>query len=185
MELSTRRAAIVAGVGLLLMAVLAAFANFGVLEDPHPSDGMLRMGVAAFMVVAILDVVVAWALWVFYAPTDAALSTLAAWLRVGYTAVFLVAITHLSMSQMDTFRGIWSISLNLFGMHLVVLGYLVAKAKPVWLGVVLALAGASYLIDGFGKVMFAGYNVELSAVGGFGEVALIGWLLIRGARRTI
>ncbi|WP_436495985.1 DUF4386 domain-containing protein [Actinokineospora sp. HUAS TT18] len=183
MELSSRRAAIVAGVGLLLMAVLAAFANFGVLEDPHPGDGAFRLGVAALMAVAILDIVAAWALWVFYAPTDAALSTLAAWLRIAYTAVFLVAIARLSMSEVDSFREIWSISLTLFGAHLVALGYLVAKAKPVWLGVVLALAGASYLVDGFAKV--AGYDLKLATVGGFGEVALIGWLLIRGARRAV
>ncbi|WP_198676400.1 DUF4386 domain-containing protein [Kribbella monticola] len=62
---------LVAGVGLLLLAVLAALANFGVVErlvteddaartalDISASEGLFRWGIAALMLVVPLDVVV-------------------------------------------------------------------------------------------------------------------------------
>ena len=73
--LSLRQAAIIAGLGLLLMAVLAPVAQFGVLQklvvagdatntanNILASMWLFRFGIFIFLIVAILDVVVAWAL---------------------------------------------------------------------------------------------------------------------------
>ena len=70
---SRRTMALIAGVGLLHMAVLAPLAHFGVLENlVVPGDaattvgniaadeGLFRLAIAALLVVTFLDIVVAW-----------------------------------------------------------------------------------------------------------------------------
>ncbi|CRK55861.1 hypothetical protein [Alloactinosynnema sp. L-07] len=207
----TRRAAVTGGIGLLLMALLAFVANFVVVEklvtrgdtaktagDILASEGLFRLGVAAFVVIVVLDVIVAWALWIFYGPTS--VSTFAAWFRIVYSGVFLVGIIHLfgalrlagsdpglMMSEVDTFFDIWNLGLVLFGAHLLLLAYLTFKSSyvPTWVGALLAIAGAGYVVDSIGKVIFAGYQLDIGTVAGFGEVALLVWLLIQGRRVTI
>ena len=58
-------------------------------------ENMFRFGILSLYLVAILDVVVAWALYRVFKPVNAALSKLAAWLRIAYAAVFMVAISQL------------------------------------------------------------------------------------------
>lgn len=107
-DLPLRTFALIAGVGLLLMAVLAGIANFGAIEglvtkddatktahDILASQEAFRFALLALVFVAILDVVVAWALFGFLKPVHEGLSRLAAWLRVAYAAVFAVAISQL------------------------------------------------------------------------------------------
>jgi Domain of unknown function (DUF4386) len=103
------QAAIVAGLGLLIMAILAFFANFFVLETlVIPEDAaktvsnivenqmLFRLGIAGFFVVLICDVLVAWALYVFLKPVNQSLSLLAAIFRLVYTAIFGVVLLQLS-----------------------------------------------------------------------------------------
>ncbi|MET7969823.1 DUF4386 family protein [Micromonospora sp. NPDC005305] len=101
------RAALAAGVGLLLMAVLAGLANFGVVErlvstDPAETTTQLlsnqrafALAVVALFAVACLDVLVAWALRAFFDDTHRTGALLSAWCRTVYAVVFAVAITHL------------------------------------------------------------------------------------------
>lgn len=76
-EVRLGTAARIAGVAYLLIIVLAAVANFsivGLIEADDAaattanladSEGLVRAGLACFLVVFVLDVVVAWALWIF------------------------------------------------------------------------------------------------------------------------
>jgi Domain of unknown function (DUF4386) len=86
-----RRPALVAGTGLLAMAVLAPAARFGVIQRlVTPGDatrtaghilasaGLFRLAIAGLAAVVILDVVVAWALLKFFEPVHKGLATLAA-----------------------------------------------------------------------------------------------------------
>lgn len=104
-----RRAALVAGIGILAMAALATFANFTVVEnlvtegdvertarDIRASEVTFRYGVAAWALVAVLDVIVAWSLLAFFAPVHKGLSALAAWFRLAYAAVLMVAVSQLA-----------------------------------------------------------------------------------------
>ena len=72
-----RTAAIIGGIGLLVMAVLAANANFGIMqtlivhgdaqttsENIIASSESFLFMIISFLIVAILDIVVAWALFV-------------------------------------------------------------------------------------------------------------------------
>lgn len=220
-DISIRKSAIVAGLGLLLMAILAPIANFGVLEkliipgdatttanNIMASPELFRIGIFVFLIVAILDVVVAWALYILLKPVNKSLTLLAAWFRVVYAAIFVSALSHLLivlqllngseflkvfetnqlhaqvMLSLTAFTDGWNIGLALFGLHLLVLGYLVFKSGyiPKILGILVIIAGLGYTIDNFGKILSTNYNVSLTTFTFIGEVLLIFWLLWRGIK---
>ncbi|HSJ83872.1 MAG TPA: DUF4386 domain-containing protein [Acidimicrobiia bacterium] len=106
--ISRRRAALVAGISLLLMAVLAPLAHFGVLQSLIVSgdaattvgnivadEGLFRLAIATLLVVTFLDIVVAWALYVLMKPVHPTLAILVGWLRLAAPAVFAVALANL------------------------------------------------------------------------------------------
>ena len=157
--------------------------------------GAFRTAVLLLFVVALLDVVVAWGLYIVLMPANKNLSALAAWLRVIYAGIFMFAISKLylavqvvaadgvqAMSFLKAFQSIWDMSLILFGFHLLVLGYLAFKSGyiPKWLGVFLVLASVGYIIDGFGKTLSPDYNLNIAQFTFVGEVLLIFWLLWKG-----
>ena len=95
-------ASIVAGVGLLLIAVLAGWSNFAVFEtlivptdaaktaqNIFGSNGVFRLGVLASLLTTVLDVLVSWGLLVVFARAAGGLSRLTAWFRLGYSAILL------------------------------------------------------------------------------------------------
>lgn len=221
---SVQRASTIAGVGLLLLAVFAAFGEFVVLQnlvtrgdatqtatDITNSESMFRLAIGSLFSVIVLDVVVAWALFTVFEPVSRRLSLLAAWFRFLYSGVFLLAIGQLvgvlrmlnnaehlavfsteqvhaqALLRINTFYDIWDAGLILFGVNLLLLGYLVYRTEyvPTIVGVLLGVAGLGYLIDSFGSVLFSGYSIELATVTFVGEVVLIFWLLIKGRHVTV
>jgi len=219
-DISLRTSAIVAGLGLLLMAILAPIANFGVFEslivpgdvtttanNIIASSGLFRMGIFFFLVVAILDVLVAWALYILLKPVNNSLSLLAAWFRVVYAAILTFALSNLLivllllgdgyskvfdsnqlyaqvMLFLNAFTDVWDLGLVIFGLHLLVLGYLAFKSGyiPKILGILVIIAGLGYTIDSFGKILSPSYNVSLATITFIGEVLLVFWLLWRGIK---
>lgn len=204
-----RRASTTAGIALLLVALLSAFGYLFVVErlvvednaaqtaaNIAGSESAFRLAIASLLVVAALDVVVAWALFTVLEPVSSSLSMLAAWFRVLYAGIFVVAIAQLVgvlrllpeaenaaesefaarvLSGVLAYEDIWSAGLVLFGFHLVLLGVLVGRAVyvPTILGVLLAVAGLGYIVDGFGVVLFADYGANVAAFTFVGEVVLI------------
>ena len=220
---SQRRVALTAGIGLLLMAVLAPFAYFFVLQgmvEPADavatvdnitaSEGLFRIGIAAWLVVIALDVVVAWALYVLLRPVNEALAVLVAWLRLVYTAIFAIAVANLFdvaqllggaegsalgpdqlqaqvMSSIASFENGWDIGLAVFGLHLLGLGVLLIGSSifSKVLGALVIVAGGGYLVDSMGEILIPGYAVSLAVFTFVGEVLLIVWLFwiaIKGFR---
>jgi hypothetical protein len=206
-----RRASLTAGLGLTLMVALAAFGVFGATaplitagdpvrtaQDIRGSETLFRAGVACLVLVVVLDVVVAAALLTLFAPVSRGLSTLAAWFRVAYAAVYLVAILQLllaldlladpvqAMRAVDAYATIWLVALVLFGIHLLLIGYLAYRsgfvAKVV--GVLLVVAGLGYVADGFVAVLLPGPSAGIARFTFVGEVALILWLLVAGRRTS-
>jgi len=221
---SVRIAGVTAGIGILLMAVLAGFGNFAAVEglvtpgDPArtagaiaSSEGLFRLGIASLILVVALDVVVAWALYRVFAPVNRSLSLLAAWFRLVYAAVFLVAIGHLVdvlhllgdgsylavftaeqlqahvLLAITAFGNVWAIGLLLFGIHLIVIGYLAYRSGhvPRVLGVLLVVAGVGYMIDTLAAVLFRGPWTDVSTFTFVGEFLLALWLLVRRGRPTL
>lgn len=213
-QAAVRRAAVVAGGGLVLMAVLAGFGSFVAVEglvtrgdaartvvDVAAALGTFRLGVAALLGVVVLDVVVAWALLVFFRPVDRRLSGLAAGFRLVYSAVFLAAIVPLAavpglvesggasagaevLRRVDTFDQVWSAGLFLFGAHLLLVGLLAHRSGyvPRLLAALVAVAGAGYVLDSLTTVLTGGSFVTVSTVTFVGEPLLAVWLLVRGRR---
>jgi hypothetical protein len=207
-SISLRTAAMVAGVGLLLMAILSpiaylnTFQSLVIFDDAALTAQNILNSISAFrtsiillFIVAILDILVAWGLYILLVPTNKNLSAVAAWLRVIYAVIFIFAISKLyvalqvitadgmqAMSYLKAFQSTWDMALILFGFHLLVLGYLAFKSGyiPKWLGVFLVLASVGYIIDGFGKFISPHYNLNIAQFTFVGEVLLIFWLLWRG-----
>jgi hypothetical protein len=215
-----RRAALVAGVGLLLMAVLAGLANFGVLDQLDggvdasrttsnitAAFGKFRLAITGLFLVAILDVIIAWALWAFFDRVHHIVAVLAACCRGSYAVIFVVAISRLviaaqllseTQSQGTTDRGlqhevaanvqqftdIWSLGLGLFGVSLLLIGWLafVSSFVPRFVGVLVAIAGSGYLIDSTGDLLLPPHDFTLTTFTFVGEVALMVWLLIFAVR---
>jgi hypothetical protein len=218
--MSRRKAALIAGISLLIMAVLAPLARFGVLqnlivpadaaatvENIAASEGLFRGAIAALLIVTFLDILVAWALYVLLRPVNAALALLVGWLRLAAPAVFAVALANLVdvahlvggsdgaalqpaqlqaqvMGSIASFDNGWDMSLAIFGLHLLGLGYLLFRSAhfPRFLGVLVVIAGGGYLADSFGTILVPDYALTIGAFTFVGEALLIFWLFWRAIK---
>jgi hypothetical protein len=106
-EISQRQAAIVAGLGLLIMTIFYVFADFFVFQNlivPEDatatannimaSEMLFRIGICSILIVLICDIVVAWALYIFLKQVNKSLSLLTAWLRLVYAAMLGIAMLN-------------------------------------------------------------------------------------------
>jgi len=219
--LSVGTAGLIAGSSLLLMAGISA-ASFPFLEGLLASgdatttaanvasdETQFRLAVTGVLIVVALDVIVAWALYVFLRPVHRYLSTLAMLLRVVYAAILATAlhnlleiprlldrrasagavegarIDDLVLASYEAFEVTWAVGLGVFGLHLLVVGYLAYEAEyvPGLVGVLVAIAGVGYTVDGVDTVALESYPVEVASVTFVGEVVLLLWLLYSG--RTV
>lgn len=227
-EPTPRSAALVGGVGYLLLFVLALFANFfvlsGLVDDDSAaataaniaeSQTLFRVGLFSFLVIFILDVVIAWALYVVFRPVSRQYSRLTAWFRLVYTVflgvavIFLFGAAQLAVGEdylntfepgqvdaqitllLDAFNHAWMIGLAAFGLHLILIGFMILRSgiASKWLGILLAVAGAAYVIDTAGYGLLANYSdyegvflamVALPSV--VAEMAFAIWLLAKAGR---
>jgi uncharacterized protein DUF4386 len=214
---SVRTASLTAGAALLLMSVVAVFGSVVAVDglvtpgdgartaaDILADQGLFRAGIASLVLVVVLDVVVAWALYRVLSPVDAGLSMLAAAMRLAYAAVFMVAVGELlgvvrlldddsrdalgadqvhaqALAGIDGFHDLWSLGLSLFGIHLLLIGYLAYRSGyvPKVLGVLLAIAGAGYAADSLGAVLAPDTWTDVSSFTFLGELLLALWLVVR------
>lgn len=225
---TARQTALIAGFGYLAIFVLAIFANFVVLErlvEPDDaaatasniaeSETLFRFALVAFLAVVLLDILIAWSLYVFFRATSTEISLLAAWFRIVHAILMGAALVFFSLvlelvggadylaafapGQVDAqvafflegFDALWLLGLAAFGVHLVLLGFLVRRsaAIPKILGILLYLAGAAYVTDTVAHGLLASYadyeTVFLALVvvpSVVGELAFAVWLLLRGGR---
>jgi Domain of unknown function (DUF4386) len=207
---SLRRASLTAGLALALIVVLAPFGAFGAVgrlvtpgdagrtaQDILGAEGLFRWGIASLIFVVILDIIVAAALFTVFEPVHRSISTMAAWFRLAYAAVYLAAISQLvlalgllddpdqALRAVTAYDTVWHVGLNLFGAHLLLIGYLAYRADfmPRVFGILLVVAGLGYLADGFGAVLVPGYALDIGRFTFVGEAALMFWLLIKGSRK--
>ncbi|MCP3853365.1 MAG: DUF4386 domain-containing protein [Actinomycetia bacterium] len=175
---------------------MAIFANFFVREglvvaddaaataaNIAESEGLFRLGLVSFLMIFLLDVVVAWALHIVFRDTNRDLSRLSAWFRLTYTVLlgvatlfFFQALQLLSgadflsalgsgpveaqaLVALETFNSAWLIGLAAFGVHLALLGVLVVQAAQTSraLGRLLVIAGVAYLVDTGAHALLGNY----------------------------
>lgn len=220
-DISLRASALVAGLGLVLMTILAPIADVGILgqlvipgdaastaNNIVASAALFRIGLGLFLIVALDDVIVAWALYEFLKPVNKSLSLLTAWLRIVYTTILIFALSNLLnvlqfvngaayleafateqlsaqvMIALNAFRDSWDLGLLILGLHLLLLGYVAVKSSgiPKILSILVIVSGLGYTIDGVGKVLSPTYALSFAAFTFFGEVLLGIWLLWRGIK---
>lgn len=105
---SQRSVGLATAFSLLLMALLAPFAQFGVLKtlivptDPAATTAniagsleLFQAAIAALVVVAILDVIAAWGFYRLLRPIHMRLALVVGSLRVVYAAAFAIALLNL------------------------------------------------------------------------------------------
>jgi len=177
-------------------------------------ETQFRLGMLIEVAIFLVEVVLAGILYVMFRPVSHALSLAAAFGRLGEAIlqggnlltsglVLLVlnegsALVAFSRAQLEAL-GLFFLEANafvvlvwgiFFGFHLLVLGYLVAASRflPRWLGVLLALAGAGYLAQSCGTIMWPSakeaLDVVVVAMAVPGELAFALWLLIKGVDVT-
>jgi len=219
---SQRQIALVAGFGLLLMTLSIFLGDALALNDVIvPGDAaatanniisnesQFRVGVFCYLIVIVLDLIVAWAFYVFLKPLQDPLSLLAAWSRVVYTTIFGIAlVNYYSLVQLlsnadylstfettdlhaqvglslKAFRDGWDVGFVFFGLHLVFLGYVLFKSSsiPKWLGILVFIGGVSYLIDYCGRILVVNFTPFASMLFGWGEAIFMFWLIFRGGKQ--
>ncbi len=202
--MNKRTLAIIAGIGYWIIFFAAIFANFMMLErlkqEPELlvgyEPGLVRVGILAFMVTVVFDVVVAWALYVLF--KDHPLSLPSMLFRMMHAAIMAVAIFALPLAlklntseailhQVDVFNTIWLIGLFFFGFHLMLLGRILGR--PRLIAIFLVIAGIMYAVDTCAHFLLPNYAehadlfLALVAVPSiFGEMALAVWLLVKGGK---
>lgn len=165
-------AALIAGVCLLIMTILS-FAIF-------PSLQATIYSIIGILIIIILDVVVAIALYFLLKPVNKNLSLTMSICRFVYAIIFFIALCNIS--YLTTFHAIWDSGLLLFGFHLLLLGYLVLKSTylPKWLGILVMIGSSGYILDGIGAVF--GYPLKITMFTFMGEVLFAFWLVIKGRK---
>ena len=170
------------------------------------SEGLFRIGILCLLINAVLDLVGAWALYIVLKPVNKSLSLLSAWFRVAYTVMLVVALSNLVVTSqllsganylaafepnqmnshvmlfINAFYYVWDLGYVLFGLHLIILGYLIFKSGylPKFLGIFVKIAGFGYLIDHLGILFLANYSMNIAYFTFIGEALLVVWLLIGG-----
>ena len=220
-SISLSKAALTAGIGLLIMTLTVPFAEFKILPDlVNPNNALetannitensfsFNSAIFLIFITIIADIFVAWALYVFLKPVNKSLALLTAWFRLLYTSVYLVAVTNLikvftlskgssyflsnSQEQISEFmlfyiksyKYEWFFGLVLFGIYLIMLGFLVLKASyiPKVMGWLVISAGIGYVIGHLKVFFYPDLNTSFSMFTALGELVFMLWLLIKGSR---
>jgi hypothetical protein len=167
---------------------------------------LFAIGMLCYLITFIEDVIIAWALYVLLAPVNKSVSLLCAWFRLVYMVMGLYAWFNLVtvyrllttpdfltvfgsgplhaqvLLLLRSFRYDWSISLGIFGIHLVLLGWLIFRSRyiPKVLGVLLVIDGAGWVISSLRPYLYPNVHLGFFVTFSFVELLFPLWLVIRG-----
>lgn len=167
---------------------------------------LFLVAVFCYLTSFIGDVVIAWALYILLVPVNRSVSLLTAWFQLVYAAIALFGLSNLVavyrilntpdyltlfgsgqvhaqvMLLLRSFRYDWSMALVLFGIHLVLLGYLIYRSGyiPRVLGILLVINGFGWVIDSLRPYVFPNAHLGFIFITFFGELFFMLWLLARG-----
>jgi hypothetical protein len=219
-QISLKTAALISGLCLLLMVIAAPIAEMyaypklitrGSLSDTisHLSNNreLFNLTILGYLLTFILDIVVAWSLYVYLKPVNPDVSLLTALFRIVYTIIALVALLNLVSvyrivygstvfiidghdkdlqiaHYLNAFKAQWYFGLVFFSLHLALLGILVIKSSyvPKLLGVLLIITGIGYSLTTFKPFLFPNTNIDFASFTFYGEIIFMLWLLIKGWR---
>lgn len=220
-KISLRTAALIAGLAILGSVISAPFAEMYVYPKLVVSykaaetaaniiahKALFIAAIFAYLINFICDLIITWSLYIFLKPVHHELSLLAAWFRLVYTIIALVALNNLvtafrlldmpeyltmfkedqlyaqAMIYLRAFRNHWYFGIIFFGIHLLLLGYLVFRANyiPKLLGIILFITGLGYLLTTTRPFFLPKLNVDFAKFTFYGELIFMLWLLIKGSK---
>ena len=205
--MTRRKLSIIAGLSYVVIFFAAIFANFFVLESllENPlttiekAPMLVRIGIFAFLITVVFDVVVAWALFELWRQNP--LTVLSTFFRMIHAAIMGVAIFALPpilvastktqiLNQIEIFNTIWLIGLFFFGIHLMILGKILQR--PKFITAFLIIAGVMYMLDTTAHFLVATYEdyasifLALVAIPSIvGEMSFAVWLLVKGGKNEV
>lgn len=170
--------------------------------------GLFVAGLLAYTNTLVGDLILAWALYYLLLPVQRSLSLLAAWFRLAYTVIAFVALFKLPTVYrlvmepelgaalggeslraqvqllLTSFRSEWRFSMVLFGIHLVLVGYLIYRSGyiPRFVGALLVIDGLGWAVHALGPYVVPGVDLGFLAITFVAELVFWLWLLIRGGR---
>ena len=201
-DMSPLKAARVTGFAFIIMFALALFADGFVLQRlVVPGDAaatannikanelLFGLGIASYLIILALDAVIALALYVILKPVNKSLSSLAAVLRLLYTAIMGISLFALVLLFPNEYGYGKLVAYVFFISHIFVLGYLVFKSGyiPRSLGVLLIIASFCYIILLYGdfilpKDWYEALSLIAMLPATFAEISLGIYLLLKGVK---
>lgn len=174
------------------------------------SEGIFRLGLASDLLAFVFDAIVAVLLYVILKPVSKTLSLMAAAFRLiahpaiaslnmlnHYAALAVLDGSYLvsqpetfSLFFMDLHSAGYLVAGVFFGVHLLILGYLVIKSElfPKVLGWLLGIAALGYLIESFGSFLVPVhadiYTMIVTVTAVVGEISFTFWLLVKGVKNV-
>jgi hypothetical protein len=164
------------------------------------SRWMLHLAIAGDLVALLCEVALCVLLYVLLRPVDRTLALLMTFFRLVFTAVLIANVlnlvtslllltgdTHVAafsegerpalvMLSLDVYGYGWTVALLFFGVHILILGYLLytSGAVPRVLGAWLAFGSLGFFIYSLGRLVVPGVETSLllAAPSGLGELAL-------------
>ena len=181
------------------------------VQNLSAHHGQFVAAILCYFITFLEDIVIAWALYYLLAPVNKSMSLLTAWFRLVYTAIVLVgwlnlvSVYHLLNTPdyvtlfgksplhaqvqllLRSFRDDWSVSLIIFGIHLVLLGYLIYRSGYIhWIiGILLIVDGLGWITDSLQPFLYPNAHLGFLFITFFGELVFMLWLLIMGWRLKV
>lgn len=213
------------GTVLIIMAIVAGY-SYGfslntlwargnaaqTVINIQQSPILFRTGFIGWIVIFLLDVLSAWAMYHFFKPVSKNIATLNALLRLAYSCILAVAIgalavallltgngtslslqNHLVLLSIESFNNIWTVGLLLFGIHLGCFAYLQFKTIqiPALFAILTTIAAVCYTGISLAKIIIPQYSSEIASMDtvlslpmALGELAIAIWLIVKSKTFT-
>jgi len=214
--MNRRSIAVISGLSLIVMAIVAGF-SFGyaypelyLTEEPEllkenilQNKGLYQYMLIGIAIIILLDILVAFSLYKYFASDHKNISFISGLLRVVYAIIFGIAMYFLAInlstneltnqmikSNFDKFQAIWNSGLIIFGFHILLIGILMKLHKkiPSVLWTITLIAGLSYVMVNLLKIensapqLVKYFEMVLALPMIIGELGFAVWLLVRGGK---
>lgn len=165
--------------------------------------GLYLAMLVGILFIQILDVIASYTFFKFFEEDNRIIAAVAGWSRFIYTLIFIFGTLYLIqnlttlgasddmiLANFAKFDSIWTFGLVHFGIHIVLLGYLMKLHKPIpiILWVLTLIAGFSYSL--VSSLKFMNFNPDftetlqmaLALPMTVGELALAIWMIAKGGK---
>ena len=195
-NLSTSKAAMIVGIAFITSVLivtivddflLASFAVPGDTEvlanDIQANERLFGYAVVGYLLVLVLDAIIAIALYVVLKPANKHLASLTTVLRLLYALTLITGVLALVFQSIDVYDYAYLKLLGyvFFALHIFVLGYTVFKSDyfPKSLGILLLVASFTYIVFFVDFQLPETFEVIIMSTMGGSELLLSIWLIVK------